>query len=172
MRASAVPGLAAKRSSRPYHSVMPGADATDGPSSADIRPLPHGLADLVEDGLRGPGRNSGRVVVGSREAREAVHEHERGDPVGMRGRGHQRHLHGVTVRDHRGVLGAGGVHHRRDVVHPVLGRGGRGGRGERVGQPDSAHVEPEDARIACERAEQLLDERLLPEHLEVTCPVQ
>jgi hypothetical protein len=87
----------------------------------------------------------------------------------MRRRRHQRHLGGVAVRDHRGVLGAGGVHHRGDVVHPVLRCAGRD---ERVGQADPAHVEPEDARIARDGAEKLLDERLLPEHLEVTRPVQ
>ena len=69
----------------------------------------------------------------------------------------------------RGVLGAGGVHHRGDVVHPILRCCGRS---ERVGEPDPAHVEPEDAREASERGQQLLDEGLLPEHLEVTRPVQ
>jgi len=41
-----------------------------------------------------------------------------------------------------------------------------------VGETDAAHVKPEDASVAIQRTYELLDERLLPDGLEVAGPVE
>ena len=76
----------------------------------------------------------------------------------------------MALRDERGPLGADGVHDGRHVFDPVLGR--RSSARHRIGHPDAAHVEPEHTPDACERLEELLHQRLLPEHLEMTRPVE
>ena len=74
------------------------------------------------------------------------------------------------MRDHRRALGAGGIHHRTDVLHPFLRRDGV--LDDAVGQSDAAHVEPEHAGVAVHRRDELLDERLLPHCLKMTSPVE
>ena len=70
------------------------------------------LLDLV--GVRtvvGVGK-SRRVVLGSRKAGEAVVEHQRGDPLGVRGRSHDRHLRRLALREEHRTTGPGGSHDR------------------------------------------------------------
>ena len=104
--AAAVPGLAENRSRRPYHSVMPGFEAIDGPRAAAIVPVPQvsETSSTPADGGLLP--ETGGIVVGAGEASEPVDEDEGVDAIRM-GRGsHQRHLRGVAVRDQGRVLRA------------------------------------------------------------------
>ena len=76
----------------------------------------------------------------------------------------------MAVGDQSRLLGIGGVHHSADVLHPVL-------RGDRmldhsVGEADTAHVEPEHARVAVQRCDELLNEWLFPNGFEVTRPIE
>jgi hypothetical protein len=82
----------------------------------------------------------------------------------------QRHLRRVAVRDQRRLLRAGRVHHGSDVLHPVLRCDGL--LGHAVGEADAAHVEPEHPREARQPVDELLDEALLPDHLEMARPVE
>lgn len=88
----------------------------------------------------------------------------------MGGSGHKRHLHSVAVGNQRRPVGACGVHHRDDVLHPILGCTRL--LDDAVGETDAAHVKPEDASVAIQRTYELLDERLLPDGLEVAGPVE
>ena len=88
----------------------------------------------------------------------------------MGGREEERHLRRVAVRDEGRLHGVRGVHHRADVLHPVLR--GDGLLGHAVGEADPAHVEPEHPREARQPVDDLLDEALLPEHLEMARPVE
>ena len=76
----------------------------------------------------------------------------------------------MALRHERGPLGADGVHDGRHVFDPVLGR--RRSASHRIGHPDAAHVEPDHTADARQCLEELLHQRLLPEHLEMTRPIQ
>ena len=114
-------------------------------------------------------RHAGRIVVVAREPRETVDQHERVDALGIRGGEHEHHLRRVAVPDQSGALGARRVHDRAHVLHPLLGRDLVA---DAIREADAAHVEPENAREARQRREEVLDERLLPQHLEVARPVE
>ena len=126
--------------------------------------------DHVEHVLLCAVGHPGWVVIVPSEAGEAVVKHERLDPLWMRRRRHERHLGCMPLCNQRRALEAGGVHHRGHVVDPVLGccRPAR----HRIGHPDAAHVERENARKAGERSQELLHERLLPQRFEVARPVE
>jgi len=76
----------------------------------------------------------------------------------------------MAVGDERRLLRAGRVHHRPDVLHPVLRRDGL--LWHPVGETDPAHVEPEHPGEARQPVDELLDEALLPDHLEMARPVE
>ena len=134
------------------------------------RPRPPRLLDLCEQPPGRLGRHPCGIVVGPREPREAVDKDERGHPVRMRRGGHERHLNSVAVGDQSRLLRACGIHHGADIVHPLFRRDRV--LDHTVGETDTAHVEPEHAGVTVQRRDELLDERLLPDRLEVARPVE
>jgi hypothetical protein len=67
-----------------------------------------------------------RDVVRAKGPGPAGVESEVRDPLGMGPGEQQRHGSALQLREQRGLLRAGGVHHRLDVVHLFLERGHRG----------------------------------------------
>jgi len=126
--------------------------------------------DLLDDDVLDLLRHPGGVVVVPSEAREAVVEDERRDPLRVRRGGHERELRRVALGDDGRLPEARRVRDRGDVVDPVLGREHPARHG--VGQPQTAHVEPEHPPQPPEHVEEVEEEGLLPEHLQVAGPVE
>jgi len=94
-------------------------------------------------GLRHPGAVSGRTG----EAHERVHRHQRLHAVRMRGRDQHAQLSSVTMPNKCRAFGADRIHHRADIVHPLLQR-----RQvlDGVRQPDPTRVEEDQSPAAGE----------------------
>ena len=125
--------------------------------------------DLLAVELLHVQRHAGRIVVGPREPREAIDEHEGRHTIGMRRSGDDRHLRRLALRDDRRLARPDGVHHRLEIVHPRLDRDhAAAAAGAR--HPDAPHVEPEQSRETGERHVELVQQRQLGDRLEVARP--
>ena len=92
--------------------------AHHGRGDAQVRGEPFGIARERDVGdLR---RDAGRVVVVPRERCERAIQDEPRDAFRIRGGKERRHRTTGSVRDDRHLVGAGGIDHSRDVVHPLL----------------------------------------------------
>ena len=92
--------------------------------------------------------------------------HQRRDPFRVSRREQQRLCDRVLLHVQHRPLGAGGVHHRADVVHPRVQRRDRVGV-DAVGQPGAAPVEQQQPRAGAQAAQQARGRRPLPDQLHV-----
>ena len=122
---------------------------------AQLREPQLGLA-LVRLARRRP-----REVRSPDEARLPLEQHERDDAFGIRRCEQDRHGRAVDVPEQSRALDAGRVHHRPDVVHPLLERRHAA---DAVGRARAALVEADDPHAIRQLAEIVAGELLVELH--------
>jgi hypothetical protein len=91
-----------------------------------------------------------REVRSADEARLALEQHQREDPLRIRRREEDRHRSAVHVAEQGGALAADSVHHGAHVVHTLLERRDAA---DAVGRARAALVEPDHAHALRQLAE-------------------
>ena len=132
----------------------------------DAAPLVPDAADVAFT-LLGCGRP--RVVRLPQPDREAAVDDEAFGPLRVRGGEQEAHGAALGVAEDDRALGAGRVHHRSHVVHPLLERR-QAVDGHPVREPGTSLVEVDDPTEGPEPLEDTGHPRLLPEKLDVGHP--